>query len=46
MRALIDRKDAPMNLRIEAINSFNNDRATTEDAAYLRSLYGAPTTIA
>jgi HEAT repeat protein/TolA-binding protein len=39
MRALIDRKDAPMNLRIEAINSFSSDRATTEDAAYLRALY-------
>src|SRR5206468_9904311 len=36
MRALIDRKDAPLNLRIEAINSFSNDRATTEDAAYSR----------
>ena len=39
MRALIDRKDAPTNLRIEAVNSFNNERATTEDAAYLRGLY-------
>jgi TolA-binding protein len=39
MRALIDRKDAPINLRTEAIGSFNNDRATTEDAAYLRNLY-------
>ncbi len=28
-----------MNLRIEAINSFSNDRATTDDAAYLRGLY-------
>ena len=40
MRALIDRKDAPISLRVEAINSFNSDRATTDDAAYLRSLYG------
>jgi HEAT repeat protein/TolA-binding protein len=39
MRALIDRKDAPIALRIEAVNSFNNERATNEDAAYLRSLY-------
>jgi len=39
MRALIDRKDAPIALRIEAVNAFNNERATTEDAAYLRSLY-------
>jgi len=40
MRSLIDRKDAPLNLRIEAINSFSNDRATADDAAYLRGLYG------
>jgi HEAT repeat protein/TolA-binding protein len=40
MRALIDRKDAPLSLRVEAINSFNSDRATTDDAAYLRNLYG------
>jgi HEAT repeat protein len=39
MRALIDRKDAPMNLRIEAINSFASDRTTNDDAAYLRGLY-------
>jgi len=39
MRALIDRKDAPLTLRIEAVNSFNSDRTTTDDAAYLRSLY-------
>ena len=40
MRGLIDRKDASANLRIEAINSFNADHATTDDAAYLRGLYG------
>src|SRR5262249_34788376 len=40
MRALIDRKDAALNLRIEAINSFNSDRTTADDAAYLRTLYG------
>jgi TolA-binding protein len=39
MRALIDRKDAPMSLRLEAINSFSSERATTDDAAYLRNLY-------
>ena len=26
-------------LRIEAVNTFSNERATTEDAAYLRGLY-------
>lgn len=40
MRALIDRKDAPIGLRTEAISSFANDRATADDAAYLRNLYG------
>jgi hypothetical protein len=40
MRTLIDRKDAPLNLRLEAINSYANDRATSDDAAYLRNLYG------
>jgi HEAT repeat protein len=39
MRALIDRKDAPIALRIEAINSFSGDRATADDASYLRGLY-------
>jgi HEAT repeat protein/TolA-binding protein len=40
MRALIDRKDAPLNLRLSAVNAFSSDRATTDDAAYLRNLYG------
>jgi HEAT repeat protein len=40
MRGLIDRKDASVNLRVEAINSFNADHATNDDAAYLRGLYG------
>jgi HEAT repeat protein len=39
MRALIDRKEAPLNLRMEAINSFNSERATNDDAAYLRGLF-------
>ncbi len=39
MRALIERKDAQMDLRLEAIRSFSSDRATNEDAAYLRALY-------
>ncbi len=40
MRSLIDRKDAPLSLRVEAINAFNSERATADDAAYLRNLYG------
>ena len=43
VRALIERNDVATNLRIEAINSFNSDRATTEDAAYLRNYYGKAT---
>jgi HEAT repeat protein len=39
MRTLIDRKDSPLNLRIEAISSFNSERATADDAAYLRGLF-------
>jgi len=39
MRALIERKDAQMELRLEAIRSFSSDRATNDDAAYLRGLY-------
>lgn len=39
LRALIERKDAPINLRVEAVNSFNTDRATPDDASYLRAYY-------
>jgi HEAT repeat protein len=39
LRALIERKDAAISLRVEAVNSFNNDRATPDDAAYLRAYY-------
>jgi HEAT repeat protein/TolA-binding protein len=40
MRTLIERRESPLNLRIEAVNSISGDRASTEDAAYLRSLFG------
>ncbi len=40
IRALIDRKDAPEQFRIEAINSFDKERTTDNDAKYLRDLYG------
>jgi hypothetical protein len=40
MRALIERKDASTSLRVEAVNAFNGDRASAEDAAFLRGLYG------
>jgi HEAT repeat protein len=40
MRALIERKDANEQQRIEAIRSYDRgERATAEDAAYLRGLY-------
>jgi HEAT repeat protein len=40
VRQLIERNDVSDNLRSEAISSFAGERATTEDASYLRSLYG------
>ena len=39
MRALIERKDASINLRIEAVNSYNSDHVTADDATYLRGFY-------
>ena len=39
IRALIERKDAPIGLRVQAVNSFNSDRSTADDAAYLRGYY-------
>ena len=39
MRTLIERNDAPINLREEAIRSFNKDHGSPDDAAYLRNLY-------
>jgi HEAT repeat protein len=39
MRALIDRRDASERQRIEAIQSFDRDNSSPDDAAYLRSLY-------
>jgi HEAT repeat protein len=40
LRALIERNDAPEQLRREAIGSFDRERTSAEDAAYIRSLYG------
>lgn len=40
VRTLIEREDAPLPLRLEAISSLvRGDRGTAEDAAYLRALY-------
>ena len=39
LRAIIERADAPERLRLEAIATFDRDKATPEDAAYLRTLY-------
>lgn len=39
MKSLIERKDAPIELRLEALNSMNSDRTTAEDAGWLRSLF-------
>jgi HEAT repeat protein len=40
LRALIERTDVPEQLRREAIGSFERERSSAEDAAYIRSLYG------
>jgi HEAT repeat protein len=40
LRALIERNDVPEQLRREAIGSFERERSSAEDAAYIRSLYG------
>jgi len=39
IRAIIDRKDAPLNLRREAVSGITPGRATSDDASYLRGLY-------
>lgn len=39
LRAIIERKDASVNMRVEAVNSFYSDRATPDDAGYLRGVY-------
>ena len=39
IRAIIDRKDTPLSLRLEAVNGITSERATSDDAAYLRGLY-------
>ena len=40
LRALIERSDVPEQLRREAIGSFERERSSADDAAYIRSLYG------
>ena len=39
IRTLIDRKDAPINLRVDAVSGIVSERATSDDVAYLRGLY-------
>ncbi len=38
-RAIIERNDAQVGLRLSALRAFNSDRASTDDAAWLRSIY-------
>jgi HEAT repeat protein len=40
LRGLIERADAPEQLRREAIMSFERERSSADDATYMRSLYG------
>lgn len=39
IRTLIDRNDAPLTQRVEAINAIASQRMSADDAAYLRELY-------
>ncbi len=39
LRGIIERKDASVTMRVEAVNSFNSDHATADDAGYLRGVY-------
>lgn len=39
VRALVERNDTPERLRAEALGSFSGERATSEDVAWLRSMY-------
>jgi HEAT repeat protein len=39
LRSLIERTDVPEQLRREAISSFERERSSAEDGAYMRSLY-------
>lgn len=39
IRTLIERKEARVELRVEAVNSLTSEHATSDDAAYLRELY-------
>ena len=40
MRSLIDRKESPERQRVEAIQSYERESMTADDANYLRALYG------
>lgn len=40
VRSIIERNDVSEELRMEALNSFSSDRSSSDDGAYLRSLFG------
>ncbi len=39
LRALLDRRDVLLDLRVDAVRSISGDRASSDDAAYLRQLF-------
>ena len=39
LRGLLERRDAPETLRLQVLEAYSRDRATPDDAAYLRWLY-------
>lgn len=40
VRSIVERNDVSEALRMEALNSFSSDRSSSDDGAYLRSLFG------
>ncbi|MEP7383880.1 MAG: HEAT repeat domain-containing protein [Gemmatimonadota bacterium] len=39
VRSIVERSDSPERLRLEALSAFDKDRATSDDIAWMRTLY-------
>jgi hypothetical protein len=39
VRTIVERSDSPERLRLEALSAFDKDRATSDDVAWMRTLY-------
>lgn len=40
VRTIVERSDSPERLRLEALSAFDKERATSDDVAWMRTLYG------